>query len=198
MTVRVRKYGGTSLADSVCLRRAARSVATVHRAGDPVLVVVSAQGDTTDTLLRRAIEVGGADSTWETDQLLATGENASAALFAIALRAIGIPAASLTGPQAGIAVAGPLGAGRITAIDTTRTRRLLEDGQVVVVAGFQGINAAGDIVTLGRGGSDTTAIAFAAELDVTPQRGDPVRGYLRTADVVRQLSTSRSEALGRG
>ncbi|MFI7546117.1 aspartate kinase [Actinoplanes sp. NPDC049599] len=167
MDIVVRKYGGTSLAGVARVRRAASSVAAAHAAGVSLVVVVSAQGDTTDALLRQAAELGGTATARETDQLLATGECASAALMATALVAAGVPAVSLTGPQAGIAVTGPAGAGLIAGIDTKRVRAHLREGKVVVVAGFQGSNADGDLVTLGRGGSDTTAVALAAALDAT-------------------------------
>jgi len=167
MDIVVRKYGGTSLAGPERVRRAAASVAEAHAAGSSLVVVVSAQGDTTDSLLRQAAELGGVATSRETDQLLATGECASAALMATALLAAGVPAISLTGPQAGIAVTGPAGAGLITGIDTERIRAHLSEGKVVVVAGFQGGNADGDVVTLGRGGSDTTAVALAAALGAT-------------------------------
>lgn len=165
MEIVVRKYGGTSVADAACLFRAAASVAALHAAGTAVVVVVSAQGNTTDELLRRAAEVGGAAVTRETDQLLATGECASAALMAIALSATGVPAVSLTGAQAGVVATGPPGAGLVTDVDTTRIRAHLAQRRVVVVAGFQGVNFHGDLLTLGRGGSDTTAVALAAVLD---------------------------------
>lgn len=163
MHIVVRKYGGTSVADAVRIREVARSVARDcrHR---PTVVVVSAQGGTTDALLRQAADVGEPGAGRETDQLLATGECASAALLTMALRALGAPAVSLTGGQAGISVTGPAGEGRIAEVATDRIRGLLATGQVVVVAGFQGIGADGDVVTLGRGGSDTTAVALAAAL----------------------------------
>jgi aspartate kinase len=131
-------------------------------------VVVSARGGSTDSLLRLADEVGGSvrseRGVRERDQLLATGECSSAALFALALERLGVPAVSLSGPQAGIKAAGPYGSGVITRVDVGRIRRSLAAGVPVVVAGFQGLNERGDMVTLGRGGSDTTAVALAAEL----------------------------------
>jgi len=130
----------------------------------PVVVVVSARGDTTNELIDLAAEVSAAPPGRELDQLLATGEVASAALLAIALVDLGIPAVSLDGRQAGIAAVGQPGHGVVTAIDTVRIRKLLADGKVVVVAGFQGVNDVGDVVTLGRGGSDTTAVALSAAL----------------------------------
>jgi aspartate kinase len=163
MKILVRKYGGSSLADLDRLRRVARCLAAVPR-HTATVVVVSAQGDTTDQLLRAAADVGQARSTRETDQLLATGESASAALLAMALAAVGVPAVSLTGGQAGITAVGPPGEGRIADVATTRIHRLLDEGKVVVIAGFQGANADGDVLTLSRGGSDTTAVALAAAL----------------------------------
>ncbi|MGO1051417.1 aspartate kinase [Crossiella sp. CA198] len=164
MTIAVQKYGGTSVATPEMIRRVARIVRHTHRAGRPTVVVVSARGDTTDELIRQALELNPAPSTRESDQLLATGENQSAALLAMALHEIGVPAVSLTGPQAGILADGRHGAGVIAAIDTTRVLRQLDDGNVVVVSGFQGMDTHGDIITLGRGGSDTTAVALAAAL----------------------------------
>lgn len=164
MNVVVRKYGGSSLATSDRLRRAAESVAEAHRRGQPTLVVVSARGDTTDELLAQAGEVTPAPGRRETDQLLATGECVSAALMAMALDRLGVPACSLTGAQAGVRATGKHGDGVIAAIDTDRVTRLIDDGYVVIVAGFQGVNSAQDVLTLGRGGSDVTAVALAAEL----------------------------------
>ncbi|MFL6125439.1 aspartate kinase [Actinophytocola sp.] len=160
----MRKYGGTSVADLDRMRGVARSVAEA-RLTKPTVVVVSAQGDTTDRLLHTAADAGTVRPTRETDQLLATGECASAALLAMTLQAMGVPAVSLTGGQAGITVDGPPGAGRVVDIDPTPIVALLETGAVVVVAGFHGVNDTGTVVTLGRGGSDTTAIAIAVALD---------------------------------
>jgi aspartate kinase len=160
----VRKYGGTSLAGEERLRAAAESVASAARDRRTV-VVVSARGATTDELLALADELGaGTGDAREVDQLLATGEQASAALFAITLRGLGVPAVSLTGAQAGIRVTGPAGAGRIAGIDPAPVHARLDEGEVVVVAGFQGVSDTGEVVTLGRGGSDTTAVALAVAL----------------------------------
>jgi aspartate kinase len=161
----IRKYGGSSLATVAKVRRVASQIAEVHRAGHAVVAVVSARGDTTDELLRLAGELGAVRPARDLDQLLATGECASAALLALALRALDVPAASLTGPQAGVLTTGTPGAGRITAVRPGRVRRLLAEGTIVVVAGFQGMDEVGDVVTLGRGGSDTTAVALAVALD---------------------------------
>lgn len=162
--IAVLKYGGSSLATADQLREVARRVARGHRMGARTVVVVSARGQATDELLRLGHSTGRDRTGRETDQLLATGECASAALLAIALQDLGVPAVSFTAAQAGIRAAGPAGSGVIADIDTGRLRAVLADRGVPVVAGFQGVNAAGDLVTLGRGGSDTTAVAVAAAL----------------------------------
>ncbi|MFF5975561.1 aspartate kinase [Streptomyces sp. NPDC012769] len=163
----VQKFGGSSLATTEHVRRVARRIARVAAAGRRVAVVVSAQGKTTDHLIRTAGEINPDADGRELDQLLATGEAASAALMAMALQRIGTPATALSGAQTGILASGPAGSGVIVAIDTERAERLLDTGRVVVLAGFQGVDADGDIITLGRGGSDTTAVAAAAELGAT-------------------------------
>lgn len=166
----IQKFGGSSLATFADIRRVGDIIRTAYQSGRPVVAVVSARGHTTDDLIAVAGEFGAAASApslgnaREVDQLLATGEIASAALCAIALREQGVPAVSLDGRQAGITVTGPPGHGVIAEIDTARITRLLSAGNVVVVAGFQGVNSDGDITTLGRGGSDTTAVALAAAL----------------------------------
>lgn len=162
--IAVQKYGGSSLATVDQMRQVARAVAQTYRSGRSIVVVVSARGQTTDELLQLANVAGRERTGRETDQLLATGESASAALLAITLQNLGVPAVSLTGAQAGIRAAGKHGSGVIADIDTRRLRRVLADNKVAVVAGFQGIDDAGDVVTLGRGGSDTTAVALAAAL----------------------------------
>lgn len=159
----VRKYGGTSLAGLDQVRSIARSVAAARRRV-AVVLVVSAQGSTTDELLGTAATLNVRRPTRESDQLLATGECASAALMSMALQEVGVPAVSLTGAQAGVAVVGPHGEGRVAKVTPTRIRSSLDVGEVPVVAGFQGDNPAGDVTTLGRGGSDTTAVALAAAL----------------------------------
>ncbi|MEV6523401.1 aspartate kinase [Longispora sp. NPDC051575] len=171
MDIVVQKFGGSSLASVERIWRVANYAAETHRSGRATVVVVSARGDSTDELLALAGEFGGGDfsdrTTRETDQLLVTGEVVSAALTAMAIERLGVPAVSLTGAQAGIEVAGKYGGGVISSIDPKRILALLEAGNVVVVSGFQGTNAAGDMVTLGRGGSDTTAVALAAALDAS-------------------------------
>lgn len=160
----VQKYGGTSLGDTQRIRNAARRIAGLAQQGAKVVVVVSAQGDTTDTMIEKAVGVNRRGSVREMDAYLAAGEQMSAGLMAMAIGALGCPAVSLTGWQAGIRTDLAYGNARILHIDTARIRQELEQGNVVVVAGFQGIGANGDITTLGRGGSDTTAVALAAYL----------------------------------
>lgn len=160
----VQKYGGTSLADAACLQSAARRVAGLSHQGTQMVVVVSAQGDTTDTMIEKAAQLNRRGSSREMDAYLAAGEQMSAGLMAMAIGALGCQAVSLTGWQAGIRTDGVHGNACIKKIDTERIRRELDAGNVVVVAGFQGIADNGDITTLGRGGSDTTAVALAAYL----------------------------------
>ena len=160
----VQKYGGTSLADREKILSAARRVTDLARQGTQVVVVVSAQGDTTDMMIEKATQVNRRGSSREMDAYLAAGEQMSAALMAMAIGALGYPAVSLTGPQAGIHTDGVHGNARIRDIDCRRIREELTVGKIVVVAGFQGRDDQEDITTLGRGGSDTTAVALAAWL----------------------------------
>lgn len=160
----VQKYGGTSLGDSRRIQTAARRVAALAHQGAQVVVVVSAQGDSTDTMIEKAVQVNRRGSNREMDAYLAAGEQMSAGLMAMAIGALGCPSVSLTGWQAGIQTDAVYGNARITKIETGRILRELMAGKVVVVAGFQGIAENGDITTLGRGGSDTTAVALAAYL----------------------------------
>ena len=158
----VQKYGGTSLADAEKVMNAARRASELARQGIQVVMVVSAQGHTTDEMIRKSREVNRRGSLREMDAYLAAGEQMSAALMAMALGTLGVGAVSLTGAQAGIHTDGNHGNARIRTIDTERIRRELAAGKVVVAAGFQGVDDEGDVTTLGRGGSDTTAVALAA------------------------------------
>lgn len=160
----VQKYGGTSLADAGRIRAAARRASELSRQGNQMVIVVSAQGDTTDEMIRRASQLNRRRAAREMDAYLAAGEQMSAALMAMAIGAMGCPAVSLTGWQAGIHTDGNHGNARILSVDTGRILRELEAGKIAVVAGFQGVAPDGDITTLGRGGSDTTAVALAAWL----------------------------------
>lgn len=160
----VQKYGGSSLADLDRIRAAARRTVTTARKGNQMVVVVSAQGDTTDEMVEKATQVNRHRAAREMDAYLAAGEQMSASLLAMAIGALGCGAVSLTGIQAGIHTDGSHGNAQILTIDTRRIRRELDAGKIVVVAGFQGVDADGDITTLGRGGSDTTAVALAGYL----------------------------------
>ena len=160
----VQKYGGTSIGDSQRLQTAARRIAGLAHQGAQVVVVVSAQGDTTDTMIEKAVQVNRRGSSREMDAYLAAGEQMSAALMAMAIGALGCPAVSLSGWQAGIRTDSVHGNAKIVNVDTKRILQELGGGNVVVVAGFQGVAENEDITTLGRGGSDTTAVALAAYL----------------------------------
>jgi len=160
----VQKYGGSSVATAEHIKAVAERVKKARLAGLDLVVVVSAMGKTTDRLLALAREVSRDPSPREIDQLLSTGERQSVALLAMALHDRGVAATSLSGAQAGMKITGRYGSGVISEIQPERMRSLLAEGQVVIVAGFQGENALGDVITLGRGGSDTTAIALAAAL----------------------------------
>ena len=161
----VQKYGGTSLANSERIFAAARRITGLAQQGAQVVVVVSAQGDTTDDLIQTAEGINPRGATREMDAYMAAGEQLSAGLMAMAIGTLGYPAVSLTGWQAGIETDDVYGNARILSVRTDRIRKELEAGKIVVVAGFQGLNSAGDITTLGRGGSDTTAVALAAYLN---------------------------------
>lgn len=160
----VQKYGGTSLADAQRIRSAAHRATGLARQGNQVVVVVSAQGETTDLLIEKAAQINRRGAAREMDAYLAAGEQMSAGLMAMAIGAMGYPAVSMTGWQAGIATDDVHGNARIVSVDTHRIRQELDGGKIVVVAGFQGLDPDGDITTLGRGGSDTTAVALAGYL----------------------------------
>lgn len=160
----VQKFGGSSLADAERIRRCADLIAKKRELGHSIAAVLSARGDTTDMLLDDAKEISARPPKRELDVLLSTGELGSVSLMAMQLDAMGIPAVSLSGRQAGICTDAIHGSARIVNINTRRILRELAANRVVLVAGFQGINAEDDITTLGRGGSDTTAVALAAAL----------------------------------
>jgi aspartate kinase len=160
----VQKYGGSSVADAQKIRGVARRVVETAKAGHGVVVVVSAMGKTTDGLLRLAHEVTPTPPEREVDMLLATGEQVSIALLAMAIDALGHKARSFTGEQAGIRTDAAHTRARIVGIDGEKVRRALDDGYVAIVAGFQGVTEEDNITTLGRGGSDLTAVALAATL----------------------------------
>jgi aspartate kinase len=164
MTLTVQKYGGSSVATTDHITRVAARIAERHRAGEQMVVVVSAMGDTTDELIALAAAVTSSPRPREMDMLLSTGEVVSSALLAMALHEEGLGAISLTGQQAGIRTDTVHRRARISGIDTNRLHRELDRGRVVIVAGFQGVSEDMDVRTLGRGGSDTTAVALAAAL----------------------------------
>ena len=164
MALIVQKFGGSSVKDRDRIFNVARIVANTHNAGNDVVVVVSAQGDTTDDLITKAGEITHNPSAREMDMLLATGEQISISLLAMALNELGCHAISLTGWQAGFRTDRAYTKARITRLETERISSELERNRVVVVAGFQGLNKLDDITTLGRGGSDTSAVAIAAAL----------------------------------
>ncbi len=166
MAVVIQKFGGTSLADAACIRRCAGRAAAARCNGNRVVVVVSAMGDTTDRLIDLSAQVTDRPSQRELDMLLTTGEQVSIALMTMALHCDGIDAVSMTGAQLGIITDEFHTKARIRSIDTTALEAELDRGRVIVVAGFQGMSTEGQITTLGRGGSDTTAVAIAAALGV--------------------------------
>lgn len=164
MALIVQKFGGSSVADAEKVNNVASRVVETARDGNQVVVVVSAQGDTTDDLIEKAEEINPSASKREMDMLLASGEQISIALLAIAIEKLHHPVVSLTGWQAGFLTNAVSGNARIDRIDTERIKAELDRKNIVIVAGFQGINKYGDITTLGRGGSDTSAVAIASAL----------------------------------
>ena len=162
MPLLVQKFGGTSVADSGKILGAARRAITARRAGNRVIVVVSARGKSTDELVALAREIHDEPPAREMDMLLATGEQVSVALMAMAIQALGVPAISFTGSQIGIVTDNFHTRARIIGIGTERIEKALDEGSIVIVAGFQGVDENDNITTLGRGGSDTTAVALAA------------------------------------
>ena len=164
MSLLVQKFGGTSVADSDKILAAARRAIQAHQRGDQVLVVVSARGHTTDELIALAKEITEKPPAREMDMLLSTGEQVSVALMAMAIESLGVPAISFTGAQIGLVTDSFHTKARIRNISTERMVQALDEGKIVIVAGFQGVDEDYNITTLGRGGSDTTAVALAAVL----------------------------------
>ena len=164
MALIVQKFGGSSVADADKIRNVARIVTETYRKGHSVVVVLSAQGDTTDDLIAKAHEIHPGASRREMDMLLATGEQISIALCAMAIERMGYQAISLTGWQAGMLTDSAYSAARIKRVRTERIQKELDKKKIVLVAGFQGINKYDDVTTLGRGGSDTSAVALATAL----------------------------------
>ncbi|HEY4226528.1 MAG TPA: aspartate kinase [Pseudolysinimonas sp.] len=165
MSLIVQKYGGSSVADAESIKRVAKRIVETRKAGNEVVVAVSAMGDTTDELLDLAHEVTPLPDPRELDMLLTTGERISMALLAMAIKSMGVEARSYTGSQAGMITDARHGSARIVDVTPVRLREALDEGAIAIVAGFQGFNRdSKDITTLGRGGSDTTAVALAAAL----------------------------------
>ena len=162
MSLIVQKFGGSSVRDAQRIRNVAGIIAETYLEGNDVLVVLSAQGDTTDDLIAKAEEINSHPSKREMDMLLATGEQISVALCAMALESMGLPCVSLTAWQVGIQTTAVHGDARIKRIDSERVQAELDQHRIVLITGFQGMDRAGDVTTLGRGGSDTSAVAPAA------------------------------------
>lgn len=164
MSLIVQKFGGSSVADSERIFRVAGIVTDTYKAGNDVIVVVSAQGDTTDDLIAKAAEINPNASKREMDMLLSTGEQISISLLAMAIEKLGFPVTSLTGWQIGMQTDSSYSTARIKRVDNERLQKELDKKKIIIVAGFQGINKYDDITTLGRGGSDTTAVSIAATM----------------------------------
>ena len=164
MALIVQKFGGSSVANAERVKNVASIIVDTYRAGNSVVAVVSAQGDTTDDLIEKAAEINPNASKRELDSLLSAGEQMSSALLAMAIEGMGCPAVSLLGWQAGFKTDNVYGSARIKAIKPERLKNEIGRGNIVIVAGFQGVNGYDDITTLGRGGSDTSAVAIAAAL----------------------------------
>ncbi len=164
MSLIVQKFGGSSVANAERVFNVADIITSTYKAGNQVIVVVSAQGDTTDDLIEKAKEINPSPSKREMDMLLSTGEQISISLLAMAIEKLGFPVVSLTGWQVGVHTDSKYSGARIRRIEQERLQMELDKNNIVIVAGFQGINKYGDITTLGRGGSDTSAVALAAAM----------------------------------
>ncbi len=186
----VQKFGGSSVADKERIMNAARTAIRAKKAGHQVIVVVSARGDTTDELIALAKEISEHPPTREMDMLLSTGEQISIALVAMAILELGEKAISLTGAQVGIVTDSSHTKARIKSISTERLREALDSGHIVIVAGFQGIDGTGNITTLGRGGSDTTAVALAAVMKQSDVRSPS--SVVRSGQTLAQDSATNS------
>jgi aspartate kinase len=164
MSLIVHKYGGTSVGTPEKIKRVAQYLKSVRDKGNQLVVIVSAMGHTTDELIDLMHKVTSSPDPREYDMLISTGEQVSAALLSMALNDLGCPAVSLTGGQAGVQTEDIYNKARIMSIKLDRLKKELKDGKVVVITGFQGVDSKGDIITIGRGGSDTSAVAIAAAL----------------------------------
>ncbi len=201
MALIVQKFGGSSVADAQSIKRVAKRIVETRRAGNDVVVAVSAMGDTTDELLDLAAEVTPIPAPRELDMLLTAGERISMALLAMTIKGMGVEALSFTGSQAGMITTADHGAAKIVDVTPRRVREALDQGAVAIVAGFQGFNrGTGDITTLGRGGSDTTAVALAAALhaDVCEIYTDVDGVYTtdpRVVSLARKINSITSEEM---
>jgi aspartate kinase len=195
MPIIVQKFGGTSVADAHRVHLAARRAVRAKLAGKQVVLVVSAMGDTTDRLVKLAGQVSRRPAKRELDMLVSTGEQVSIALMAMAIHEAGYEAVSLTGAQIGLLTDGVHTDARIRSLDTTRIRKMLDQGKVVIVAGFQGVDEHLNITTLGRGGSDTTAVALAAALGAEMCEIYTDVDGVYTADPQRVPTARRIEAI---
>ena len=164
MSLIVQKFGGSSVANAERILRVAEIITNTYKKGNQVVVVLSAQGDTTDELLEKAAEINPSASKRELDMLMSTGEQVSVSLMAMAIAKMGFPVISLAGWQVGMETTSAYGAARIKRVSGSRIQEELDRNKIVLVAGFQGVNKYGDVTTLGRGGSDTTAVALAVAL----------------------------------
>lgn len=164
MALIVQKFGGSSVRDAERINNVADIVTSTYREGNDVVVVVSAQGDTTDDFIAKAAEINEKPSKREMDMLLSAGEQISASLLAMAIERMGYPVVSLLGWQAGFDTTSDYGNARIKKVDASRIKKEIDKRRIVVITGFQGVNRYGDMTTLGRGGSDTSAVAIAATM----------------------------------
>ena len=171
MSLIVQKFGGSSVADAERVFNVAGIVTDTYKKGNDVVVVVSAQGDTTDDLIEKAKEINPGASKREMDMLLTSGEQISISLLAMAIEKLGYPVVSLLGWQAGFNTSSAYGSARIKRVIPDRIKKELDKRNIVIVAGFQGINRYGDMTTLGRGGSDTSAVAIASVMRMSIVRG---------------------------
>ena len=185
----VHKYGGSSVATIEKIENIAKHLKKIYESGEKIVVVVSAMGKTTNALIAKAHEITTNPNLRELDRLMSIGENQTIALLAIALNNIGVPSISLTGEQIPIITKGVHTKNIIETINTNKIDKLLSEGKIVVVAGFQGINNMGDVTTLGRGGSDTTAVALAAALKCKCEIYTDVDGIYRIDPRIYEKAT---------
>lgn len=185
MPIVVQKFGGSCIADAEAIKNAARIIAAEYKKGSDIVVVVSAQGDTTDILIKECLKINGHPPERELDVIMSAGEQLSAGLLAAAVNELGYKCISLLGWQAGIVTNSVYGHARIRDIDTARIKKELSEKKIVIVAGFQGVDKRGNMTTFGRGGSDTTAVSLAAALDAEKCQIYSIIDGIYTADPVK-------------